>query len=104
MRKLYSLTLSRFVALIVWGVVGLVGAEAVAWDPLDDDTPDGVIIRELALPSLPAPRALPRERVELISTESAPHFAWAALHFSASFGLPAEIGKHLLRFLETCRT
>ncbi len=103
MGSLYSLTLSTLLALVVWGVVALAGGKSVSPDPLDDNDATGVIVQELALPSLPSPRALPRERVERISTESPSRALCQTLHFSTSRGVPAETGKDLLAYLENCR-
>jgi len=102
--RLYSLTLATLLALVVWGVVALACIESLTWDPLDNDAPEGVIVRELALPSLPSPRALPRDRVERVSAEPPSGSDCPTLHFSTSYGVPAETGKDLLTYLEISRT
>lgn len=103
--RLYFLTLSTFLALVVWGVVVLAGAKSVSPDPLDDnDAPAGVFALETALPSLPSPRALPRERVGRVSAESPSRAHFPTLHFSTSCGVPAERGRDLLTYLENHRT
>ena len=102
MGRLYSL--STLLALVVWGVVALAGAESVTWDLLDNNAPEGVIVRELALPSLSCPCTLPRERVERVSTEFPCRPHCPTLQFSASCGVPAETGKKLLTHLEINRT
>ena len=104
MGRLYSLTLSTLLALVVWGVVVLAGAESVKCDPSDNDAPERVIVQELALPSFPSPRALPRERVERVSTESPSRSHCPVVHFSASCSVQAETGKDLLTYLEISRT
>jgi hypothetical protein len=104
MGRLYSLSLSTLLTLVAWGVFALAGAESVTWDPLDNDAPGGVIVRELALPSLPFPRALPRERVERVSTEFPSRSHCPPLQFCTSCGVPAETGTDLLTFLEISRT
>ena len=104
MGRLYSLALSTLLMFVVWGVVALAGAESVTWDPLDNDAPEGVIVRELALPSLPSPRALPRERVERVSAEPLSRSQCPTVHFSSSCSVPAETGKDLLAYLEISRT
>lgn len=104
MGRLHSLTLCTLRALVIWGVVALAGAESVMWDPLDNDAPEAVIVQELALPSLPSPRALPRERVERVSAEFPSRSLCPTLHFATSCGVPAETGKDLLAYLEVSRT
>ena len=103
MGRFYSLTLSTFLALIAWGIVALAGAESITWDPSDNDAPEGVIVQDLALPSLPSPRVLPPERVERVSTESPSHSHCSTLHLSTSCGVQAETGKDLLTYLEISR-
>ena len=102
--RLYSLTLSTLLALVVWGVVALAGAESVTWDPPDNDAPEGVIVQELALPSLPSPGALPRERVERVSAEPLCRSHCSTVHVSTSCGVPAKTGKDLLTHLAISRT
>jgi hypothetical protein len=99
--RLYSLTLSTLLALVVWGVVALACIESLTCDPLDNDAPEGVIVRELALPSLPSPRA---DRVERVSAEPPSRSDCPTLHFSTSCGVRAETGKDLLTYLEISRT
>ena len=103
--RLYSLTLSTLLALVVWGVVALAGGKSVSPDPSDDnDAPVAVFAGELAVPSLPSPRALPPERVERVSTESPSRAHCPTLHFFTSFGVPAVTGRDLLAYLENSRT
>jgi hypothetical protein len=104
MGRVYSLMFSTLLALVVWGVVALAGAESVTWDPLDNDASEGVMVRELALPSLPSPRALPQERVERVSAEPPSPSHLPTLRFSTSCGVPAETGKDLLAYVEISRT
>jgi len=104
MKRLTSLMLSTLLPLIVWGVLALAGAESGTWDPSDNDAPEGVIVQELALPSLPSPRALPQDRVERISLEPPFRSHCPSLHSSISCGVPAETGKDLLAYLEISRT
>ena len=104
MRKFATLTASTLLTLVVWGVVALAGAESVTWDPLDNDASEGVMVRELALPSLPSPRALPQERVERVSAEPPSPSHLPTLRFSTSCGVPAETGKDLLAYVEISRT
>ncbi len=103
-RGLYFLAFSSLLGLVVWGAVAVAGAESVTWDPLDNDAPDGVIVQELALPSLPSPRALPQDRVERISVEPPFRSHCASLHFATPCGVPAETAKDLLAYLEISRT
>src|SRR6516162_11923079 len=91
--RLYSLTLSTLLTLVVWGVVALAGAESVTWDPSDNDAPERMIVQELALPSLPSPGALPRERVERVSAEPLCRSHCSTVHVSTSCGVPAKTGK-----------
>ena len=104
MRGLYSLTLSTLLALVVCGVVALAGSRSASPDPFDDNDATAVIVQELALPSLPFPRALPGEKVEGVSTASTSRAQWPTVDFSTSAGFPAETGKDLLAFLENHRT
>ncbi len=104
MRRLASLTLSTLLTLIIWGVVALAGGKSVSPDPLDDNEATAVIVQELGLPSLPSPRALLREKVEGVSTESPSRAHCPTLQLSTSCGVPAETGKDLLTFLENHRT
>ena len=103
-RGLYFLAFSSLLGLVVWGAVAVAGAESLTWDPLDNDAPENVLVLELALPSLPSPRALPRERVGRISAEPPPRSPCPILHFAASSGVPAETAKDLLAYLEISRT
>jgi hypothetical protein len=89
--------------LVVWGVVALAGAESVTWDPLDNDSPEAVIVQDLALPSLPPHLALPREKMDRLSAESPPS-QYATSHISNWCGVPAESGRDLLTYLEISRT
>ena len=101
----YLLILSSLLALVVWGVVVLVCSDSLSCDHLDDnDAPVEVMVQELALPSLPSPRALPREIVERVSAESPSHSHCPTLHSSSSCGVPAETGRDLLTYLENHRT
>jgi len=104
MRKFATLTAFTLLALVVWGVVALAGAESVTWDPSDNDAPEGMIVQELALPSLPSPGALPRERVERVSAEPLCRSHCSTVHVSTSCGVPAKTGKDLLTHLAISRT
>ena len=104
MSRLCSLSFSTLLALVVWGVIVMAGAESVTWDSLENDALDGLIVQELALPSLPSPRALARERVERVSAEFPSRSHCPTLHFSTSCGVPAETAKDLLTYLEVSRT
>ncbi len=98
MRRHASLTVSTLLALIILGVVAMVGGESVSPDPFDDHEATAAIVQELALRSLPSPRALPRDRVEGVSAESPSRSHRPILQFSASRGVPAETGKALLTY------
>ena len=104
MGRLHSLTLSALLTLVVWGVVAAAGAESVTWDPLDNDAPEGLIVQEFTLPSLPSPRALPQERVERVSAEPPFRSSCPTLHLSTSCGVAAKTGKDLLTYFEINRT
>jgi hypothetical protein len=103
-RRVYFVVFSSLLGLVVWGVVAVAGAESLSCDPLDDDSPENVFVLDLALPSLPPSRALPRERVERVSPEPPFRLNCPSLHFSISCGVPAETGKDLLTYLEISRT
>jgi hypothetical protein len=82
------------------GGVALLGAESPSWDLSNDDAQQNVIDLGLAPSSLPAPRALPDERVERIPKGSASQAVRRIPYFASSSGIPAEHGKDLLTFLE----
>ncbi|MBZ5516435.1 MAG: hypothetical protein LAN62_16610 [Acidobacteriia bacterium] len=104
-RRLLSLILASLFALVVVAGLILARAESSTWDSSDDEAQEDLINLELAVSSLPTPRTLPQERVEIISGELAPNAAVRpASYFASSCGVPAEHGKDLLAFIEVCTT
>jgi hypothetical protein len=100
LRRHHLVTMSPLLGLLVWGGVAVTGAESRTWDPFDD-TAANIVVRTLALPSLPTPRVIPREKTERIPPESlARPWRETSCPFT-SLGFPAECGTKLLTFVQT---
>jgi hypothetical protein len=98
------LVFASFVALLAMMSVAWRSVAVPVCDASDEYAQESVINLSLAVPSLAAPRGLPQQRTEIVPAAVLSRRALPTLHYATSRGVPVESARHLLAFLQTCRT
>ena len=103
-KKHSFLIFASLLALLASASVGWAAVGSPGWDPAGEHIQENAVYLQWTLPCLATRRAVSQQGLERIPAERLPRRVCPAWHPTASRGVPAEGGRDLLAFLQTCRT